>query len=111
MVAGKPLKKVQLMPEVQAFIRVMQRLHFGKIKNITIRDGVPILRPAPVKIKTVKLGNAYRRRPEIDLDDFALKTEVRDLLEMISKIRNGVVKSIEVRDGLPSLVKFEDLDN
>jgi hypothetical protein len=106
MVTTKSINKTQVKPEYQVLIRFMQRLHFGKIKNLVIRDGIPELRPALDTIKTVKMGCANKRRPEIAVEDFALKSEVRDLFEMIEKIRNGVV-SIQVRDGLPFLVKIK----
>ena len=111
MVTTRLAHRSQLRQEYQTLIKFMQKLNFGKIKNLVIRDGVPILRPAPVTIKTLKLGNEYRRRPEIDLDDFALKSEVRDLIEVMNRIQNGVVLSIQVKNGLPFLIKVEESVN
>ena len=107
----KQMMKGQLKPEFQTLIMVMQKLNFGKIKNMAVRDGLPVLRPAPLTIREVKLGNESRRRPEINLEDFALKSEVRDMVEMLSKMRNGVVLSLQVRNGLPCLIKVQESVN
>ena len=90
-------------------IEWMQRLDFGTIERLTIRNGEPILDPPPRVIRDVKFCGENGPRPESDLDDFVLKAQVRDLLAHFDSVGNGTICSLEVKHGLPFRMQVEEV--
>lgn len=80
----------------------MQRINYGRIEGLTIRDGEPVFNPPPRIVKDVKLGAPDSGpRPELDTDDFALKREHIELFESFRRLGNGMIECIEIKAGLP----------
>ena len=101
-------RKACLTQSRQNFITEMQRINFGLIEGLIIRNGEPILDPAPRVIRHVKFGGDNRPRPESGIDDFTLKEKVVDLFSHFDSIGNGTVLSLEVQHGLPFRMQFEE---
>src|SRR5258708_361473 len=85
----------------QALIRLFQENSYCRIKNLRVRNGDPVLVPAPDIIRHVKLDADDGPRPEVGLNDFDLPRELRNLMRELDDLRNGVIDSIDVRAGLP----------
>lgn len=88
---------------------LMQRLDFGRIECLTIREGEPVLDPPPRIIRDVKFRGENGPRPESDLDDFVLKAEVRTLLAQFDALGNGTIRFLEVKYGLPFRMQVEEV--
>ena len=82
-------------------LEVMQRLNFGRIAGLKIRNGEPVFQPAPRIIQDIKIGGENGPRPELTIEDFALKSAVVELFDHLSQIGDGTVESIEVKYGMP----------
>jgi hypothetical protein len=83
----------------------MQELRFGRIENLHVRGGEPLFDPPPRLVQKIKIDSAGPlRAPRADC---ALKARVIGCLDQLTRIQNGVVQSIEVRDGLPFTIEVE----
>lgn len=82
-------------------LETMQAINFGRIEQLSVAEGEPAFDPPPRVIREVKFGAENGERPEMSLDDFLLKTEVQELFEALTEIRDGVIERVEVRHGLP----------
>ena len=76
-------------------------MEFGKIRGLVVHNSEPVFGPGTEVLLEVKLDSAETRRPELDLDDFALCAEIVRLFHKLDAIRNGSIQQIEVRAGLP----------
>lgn len=84
----------------QNLIRKMQEINFGRIDNLGIRNGEAYFSQSSIIIKEFKPGSG-ESRPEKNLDDFIMKAPQAELLLFLKRIKNGEIRSIEVRHGLP----------
>ncbi len=98
---SRPRRLRELTPAGRHLVQLMQRLNFGRIENLVVRDGDPVLTPAPELVREVKFGGDNGPRPEVSDADFALKDQVIDLIESLSSLGNGRVELLEVKHGLP----------
>lgn len=86
----------------------MQEVNFGTVEGLAIQGGEPVFNPRPRIMREVKFGGQNGPRPEVGKHDFALKGEVLELFAQIEAMRDGVIRSIEVRYGLPFKMTIED---
>jgi len=92
-------------PTKAATHRIDARHQLRRITNIPVHDGEPELTPDTVIEREIKLGGQIGPRPERDQDDFTLKQEVVTLLEKLSQMGSGKVCLIEIKHGLPFLMR------
>lgn len=85
----------------------MQRLNFGRIENLEIRDGDPVFDPAPQFVRDVKFNARNGPRPEAEWADFVLKAEVLDFFAQLDELGNGTIRALEVQHGLPFKMEVE----
>ena len=90
-----------LSPERQRLIRDMQRINFGRIDGLVIRDREPVLDPGPRKQVEIKFGGANGPRSELGASDFALKQQVVELFAFFDALDNGTIDVLEIKHGLP----------
>ena len=96
-------------PSRARLIEWMQRIGFGTIEQLVIRDGEPVLDPPPRVIRDVKFGTENGPRPKADLNDFILKAQVRDLFAQFDLMGNGTIRCLEVKHGLPFRMQVEEV--
>ncbi|HYK91478.1 MAG TPA: hypothetical protein VE398_22095 [Acidobacteriota bacterium] len=101
------LAKSDLSRPRQRLIEIMQRLNWGRIEQLVVRDGEPVLNARTRIIRNVRLGGREAARPELGKDDFLLKAPVIELFEHLDRLGNGRVMKIEIRSGLPADLVFE----
>lgn len=82
-------------------IETMQQMYFGHIDGLVVLDGEPVFDPVPRIIRDIKLGGEDSSRPESNRADLLLKSQVIELFDHLTEIRNGKIESIEVKHGLP----------
>jgi hypothetical protein len=104
---NQPLTKSALKPGSARLIELLQELNFGRIEALTIRGGQPAFDPPPRVIQKLKMGGDNASRPEMGYADFRLKDGVIELLELIARLQDGEIRSIEVRCGLPVSAEVE----
>lgn len=100
--------KTDLSPTRQRLVEKMQRLNFGHIEGLHVRNGEPVFDPPPRVIRDVKFGGENRPRPEVTKSDFSLKVEVMDLFAHLEEVGDGVITRLEIQRGLPFRMAVEE---
>jgi hypothetical protein len=89
-------------------IQLLQAVNFGRVEALQVTQGQPSFDPPPRVIQKLKFGGGENGpRAEFGYGDFRLKHGVVELLELISSIEKGEIRSIEIRFGLPCTVELE----
>jgi hypothetical protein len=111
--AATPAKQRQttrdLTPAEFGLVEIMRHHRFGRIENLRIVAGQPVLRSdtrivhvARINGTADELGLSLR-----DEDEFELKAAVWDLIGKLETLNNGVILRLEFRNGLPCLLETE----
>ena len=101
------MTKASLSAPRRRLLETMQRLNFGRIEDLEIRNGDPVFNPAPRIMQDIKLGGENGPRPELIASDFVLKSQVAEFFDHLSRLGNGSVETIEVKHGLPFKLVIE----
>jgi hypothetical protein len=104
-----PARIVDLSEGRGRLLRLMQEIHFGSIEELEIRGGEPIFNPPPRVVREIKFGGDNRFRPETAINDFAVKLQVAELLNLLTRIGDGSIERLEVQHRIPFRMKLEDL--
>jgi hypothetical protein len=104
----QPTSKSSLSSPRARLIERMQRLDFGSIEGLVIRNGEPVSHPAPRFVRDVKFGAENGPRSESHLKNFVLKGQVLDFLAHLDALGNGTIRSLEVKHGLPFRMQVEE---
>jgi len=99
-VTTRDLSRVQ-----QRLVHIMSRHQFGRIENMVVRAGQPVLDPEIRVVHVVRLGGDRGEAGVPRSDGFELKQPVRDLLEVLERLQDGIVVRLEFRHGLPCLIE------
>lgn len=95
------LTKAELPEPRQRLVELMQTINFGRIEDLPVRAGNPVLDPPPRVVREIKIGGDNGSRPERDAGNFLLKEQVVELLRHLDHLRDGMVAVLEVKHGLP----------
>ena len=98
-----------LSPARERLVKLMQRLNFGHIEGLVVRDGEPVLDPPPRVVRQLKFCAESGPRPEAAKEDFILKAQVRELFAQMEKMGDGVIRRLEVKHGLPFKMTVEEV--
>ena len=101
------MTKASLSAPRRRLLETMQRLNFGRIEDLEIRNGDPVFNPAPRIMQDIKLGGENGPRPELIASDFVLKSQVAEFFDHLSRLGNGSIETIEVKHGLPFKLVME----
>ncbi|MFM2007983.1 MAG: hypothetical protein RLZZ09_3638 [Pseudomonadota bacterium] len=100
------LQKSDLTPKQRQLVELMQDINFGRISDLLIKDGEPLFVADTFIEREIKFGGQNGPRPELAQDDFVLKHEVIVMLDHIAQIIDGCVGSLEIKHGLPFLMRI-----
>lgn len=103
------MHKQELPPPHQWLIEQCQRINFGRLEGLVVRAGRPVFDPPPRVVREVKFGSENGPRPEIAKADFALRTQIRELLAQLEALGDGVISTIEIKHGLPFRMIVEEV--
>jgi hypothetical protein len=78
---------------------------FGRIENMSVRAGEPILNSDVKVVRVTRLGGESASTRPPNNDKFELKRQVRDLFAELRRLENGTVMRLEFRHGLPFLLE------
>jgi hypothetical protein len=98
---SRPFCKSELPEGSRRLVELMQQLNFGRIENLSVRDGQPLLEPPPRVVREIKIGGDNGPRPEALRDDFPLKAQHSELFACLADLGEGTVVLLEVKHGLP----------
>jgi hypothetical protein len=86
-------------------VELMHEHQFGRIENMSVRDGQPILDSSVNVVRIARLGGESNRTTVTLTYEFELKTQVLDLFAELARLENGTVVRLEFRHGLPFLLE------
>lgn len=89
-----------LSAERRALVELMRRIWYGRILNLEIRNGEPVLVPPPRVIREWKFG-ANHGALTGSKDDFLWKDKVQELFSLMDRLENDVILWLEIQEGLP----------
>jgi hypothetical protein len=84
----------------------MYCIYNGRIEMLPFQNGEPVFDPPPLIVWDVMLAHQGERRPLGNYEDYVLKRQVVRLCERLQRHKNGVVRILEVKDGLPFRVSI-----
>ena len=102
-------RKSSLSPSQQKLLTEMQRINYGRIEGLPVRDGQPVMDPPPRIVREIKFSGENGPRPESAKADFALKVQVLELLAQLEAMGDGVIPCIEIQRGLPFRMTVEEV--
>ena len=102
------LTKCDLTASKRKLLELMQHINFGRIDGLTIENSEPVFDPPPRVVREIKLGGVYSPRPEIESDNFTLKSKAVEFLSHLEHLCNGTVETIEIKHGLPFHMRIEE---
>lgn len=100
--------KSSLSPAQNQLLDLMAEINFGRIEQLVVRGGEPVLQPPPKVVRKIKLGADNGPRQERDGRDFLLKEKVQEFFGHLEDLGTGTVMRIEVQAGLPFSMEIEE---
>ena len=101
-----PVRTRDLSPEQCSLLEIMRLHQFGRIENMTVRNGKLIFDGHLKIVRLVRLGGGSRGMKTPGTDEFELKKSVRDLFAELALLENASVIRLEFRHGLPFLLEM-----
>lgn len=102
---GGPLRIRGLSSEHRVLIDTMREHQFGRIENMPVRDGQPIIDQDLKVVRATRMGGDKAGVKPPVTDDFEPKQAFRDLFDELERLNNGIVIKLEFRHGLPFLLE------
>jgi hypothetical protein len=100
-----PLMVQDLSAAQRSLVDLMHVHQFGRIENILVRAGEPILNSDVQVVRVARLGGGSEAAKVTNAEEFELKRQVRDLFEELEHLQDGTVIRLEFRHGLPFLLE------
>lgn len=96
-----PKPRTSLSHNERHLLQLMQEIHYGRIENLAVRDGEPVIAPSTKVLRDVKFGPEIGKRPIIVGRDYRDKAQIMEMLQQFRRLGDGVVQTLEVHNGLP----------
>jgi hypothetical protein len=91
----------ELSPQQRSLLEIMREHQFGRIENMSIRAGQPVLDQDLKVVRVACLGGDSGGTNAASSDEFELKRAVRDLFDELARLDHGTVVKLEFKRGLP----------
>jgi hypothetical protein len=104
---GRPVRKSDLAAPARRLLELMQRTGHARIEGLIIQGGQPVLTPPPKVIQKVRMENEGGSESNVIKSDFVLKQPLVRFFDVLERVGDGMVRSVEVQDGLPLSMEIE----
>jgi hypothetical protein len=94
-----------LSAQKRSLVALMREHQFGRVENMPIRAGQPVLDGNVRVVRVARLGAERHLAQVSSTDEFELKKAVCDLLDELERLQNDMVVLLEFRHGLPFLLE------
>ena len=95
-----------LTPACRQLVETMSMVGFGRFENLRIVAGQPDLDSPLLLIQEIRFGSD-RGTSQPTSADFEFKAQVVELIMLFSEIRDGVIRLLVFKNGLPFKVEFD----
>ena len=99
-VSPAPRKSALSQPR-RRLVELMQELNFGRLENLRVVDGEPVLDSQVRVVQELKFGGENGARPERETHDFALKLQYCELFATLDRLQHAQIEVLEIKHGLP----------
>ena len=105
MAPGK--RKSDLTLRQRALLDAMQRVRFGRIEHLIVRDGDPVLERGTTRVvRSIRFEGENGAHSALDREDTVLKARVVNLLQRLEEMGEGMVAVLHFGDGLPGSMEI-----
>ena len=94
-----------LTPAQRLLLQIMSEHRFGRLENVQVQDGQPVLDLRVKVVRVARLGGKSGGTTVPATGEFELKQEVCDLFDELARLRYGEIVRLEFRHGLPFLLE------
>ena len=91
----------ELSAQQRSLLEIMREHQFGRIENMSVRAGQPILDQGLKIVRVACLGGESGGTKLPGNDEFELKRAVCDLFDELARLGHGTVLRLEFKRGLP----------
>jgi hypothetical protein len=91
----------ELSAQQRSLLEIMREHQFGRVENMPVRAGQPILGRELKVVRVSRLGGESGGTKPPGPDEFELKRAVCDLFDELARLGNGTVVKLEFKRGLP----------
>ena len=92
---------VALSPARKRLLKVMQKINYGRIEGLFVRDGEPVFAPPPKIVRLFLFGKDNGPNAARGSERFSLKKKVAELFEVFDRERTLSIEELMIDDGLP----------
>jgi hypothetical protein len=89
-----------LTPAQRALLQILRDYQFGRIENMRVQAGVPLLGVGTRLVRIARLDGS-RRTHLLGEEAFELKHQICELFEELTRLQDCLVVRLEFRHGLP----------
>ncbi len=90
-------------------LQLMQEVHYGKIEDLVISNGEPVMGLTVRVLRDVKLSGECSKKPIIQDRDYLDKPQIVEMLRQFRRLGDGVVQLVEIHDGLPFRIHIAEM--
>jgi len=102
----RPRTTADLSAAQRRLVEVMSECQFGRIENVPIQAGEPVLDRGARVVRVARLGGDSGGTCVPRSGEFELKQAVCDLFNELLQLGNGLIVRLEFRRGLPCLLEI-----
>jgi hypothetical protein len=88
-------------------LTLCHRIEHGYIGDLAVHGGQPVLDPEPRIVREIRLKGSSGAREDVLPRDFVLKTQMVELIRHLAEFGDGLVRRLDVQEGLPFRISFE----
>ena len=88
-------------PQQRSLLEIMREHQFGRVENMLVRAGQPILDRDLKVVRVACLGGESSGTKPPAGDEFVLKRVVCELFDELARLGHGTVVKLEFKRGLP----------
>lgn len=89
------------------FAQAMGSVGFGRFEALRLAGGELVLDPWPTAVRGIKFGESTPANRLNTSQDFDLKAQLADFFEYVRSVKNGEIRRLEIRHGLPFSVEVD----
>jgi hypothetical protein len=102
---GTPVTS-RLAPAQDAFIQLLRQINYGRVEYLVVSAGEPVMSPPPRVIRTVRFGASEDTGTTPSVEELAQRPAVRKLMSLLSRIQNGCIARLEIRNSQPAFMEL-----
>ena len=95
-----------LSAQQRSLVELMQRHQFGRIENMAVQGGQPVLGLRVKVIQVAHFGSRNASTPISSASDFELKSQVLALFARLGSLPDGTEVKLEFKHGLPFSIEI-----